>query len=158
VSFTESSVTSVHSRVSGPASTLSPCAQETSWSPTRSVARPPSTPPNARVVFRRSALAPSPERVTEHDVPEQETESEVTLQAASGASSSPGSSWVATTPLSANSLDPVRVASSEDRPSSDSQSPTQHRYAEVQSRRNAGMPITSAIRLIAACPRPPRPQ
>jgi hypothetical protein len=47
------------------------------------------------VWLRTEAEAPSPERVTEHDPPEQETLSEVTLQAATAASRSPPARTVA---------------------------------------------------------------
>ena len=82
-------MTVVHSSDSGPAVTLSPCAQETLASPTRSVARPSCTPPNAKVVPRMSASAPLPVSVTEQELVEHETLSEPTEQADSGASASP---------------------------------------------------------------------
>src|SRR4051794_32680625 len=94
---TDVSVTLVHSRCSGPASTLCPSVQETSWPATLTVAEPPEVPAKATVLPRTFALAPSPVSVTEQELPEQETESELTWQPASG------------TRTSAPAMSPVRV-------------------------------------------------
>src|SRR5215217_3303011 len=77
VSCTSSSVTEVHSMLSGPALALSPSAHVTVVSPTPSDARPSCTPPRVTVLPRISASAPSPLRVTVQDDPEQLTLSEV---------------------------------------------------------------------------------
>src|SRR3954453_412556 len=97
LSSTDESVTLVHSRCSGPASTLCPSVQETSWPATLTVAWPPEVPAKATVLPRTFALAPSSVSVTEQELPEQETESELTWQPASG------------TRTSAPAIRPVRV-------------------------------------------------
>jgi hypothetical protein len=74
----------VHSSFSGPADVLWPWAQDTLALPTPRVAVPSLTPDSEIVVPRTSAFAALPLRVTVHRVPEQETLSEVTVQAASG--------------------------------------------------------------------------
>src|SRR3954471_23113868 len=85
LSSTDVSVTLVHARCRGPASTLCPWVHETSWPATLTVAWPPEVPAKATVLPRTFAFAPSPVSVTEQVLPEQETESEFTWQAASGA-------------------------------------------------------------------------
>src|SRR4051794_19829232 len=88
VSSTESSVTLVHSSLSGPADTLWPWVHDTPASPTPRRAWPSWTPESETVVPRMSAFAPSPLSVAAHLVPEHETLFDVKLQAASGTSAS----------------------------------------------------------------------
>ena len=79
---TEPSLTFVQVTESGPALMLSPSAQETLASPTPSVARPSWTPENVNFVPRISAEALSELRVAVHDLPEQDTLSELSEQPA----------------------------------------------------------------------------
>jgi hypothetical protein len=93
VSVTESVVTFEHVRCSGPAVTLCPSVHDTRAPPAPRLAVPSSIPLRVSVEPRTSALAPSPERVTEHDVPEHETLSELDHeQPASDPSESPAAS------------------------------------------------------------------
>jgi hypothetical protein len=95
VNSTELSVTLVHSRVNGPAVTLSPDPQDTLAPPTFSEARPLSLPTNASVVPRMSAFAPSPLSFTEQELAEQETLSDVKVQALTVAREMPPASSAA---------------------------------------------------------------
>jgi hypothetical protein len=73
VNVTAPSATVLQVSRSGPAVTSSPGVHVTVWSPTRSVARPPSTTPKAIVVPRTCAREPLPARVTEQVDPEHDT-------------------------------------------------------------------------------------
>lgn len=65
--------TRVHRSVSGPAATAWPSVHETSWSPTRIVARPSWMPTKEIVVPKIPTVEPVPPSVTEHSSPEQDT-------------------------------------------------------------------------------------
>src|SRR4028119_2097208 len=73
VRVTESLVTSVHVSVRGPADALSPSVQVTSWSATRTAARPPCTSLSEIVAPRTRTREPVPVSVTEQELPEHET-------------------------------------------------------------------------------------
>jgi hypothetical protein len=59
--------------VNGPAVTVCPFVQETSWSATRRVARPVVMSPKDTVVPKTPTVVPLPPIVTEHSRPEQDT-------------------------------------------------------------------------------------
>jgi hypothetical protein len=78
--------------VSGPALTVSPCAQDTLALPTLREARPSWTPPKDSDVPRISTCASLPDSVTEHSLPLQDRVSELNEQAVSGSSVRPPAS------------------------------------------------------------------